>query len=178
MKKEKFLWDIVGAVLLLLYSSFLLLSPMFGIQEIKLFVAIFFAIYGSVHFIESITFWQAKEYSHLLLGVLGTVGFWTVYLSDIINTTKHFALFLVAFTLFGSLIKILKADYFHDRKNIFWRVEISFLLLFLLSTVLVCFNLAYESSILLLILGFYFFLIGMIELFEAILLNLMKGTLK
>ena len=120
---------------------------------------------------------HTKEYSHFLLGIMGVIAFGISYLTPVWNTTKSFSFFLLMNALLISFIKLKKADYFHDRKNILWRVELSFLLLYLLTTILLCVNLANTNDILILLFGFYIYILGVIEFMEALIANL-RGKLK
>jgi len=177
MKKEKFLGNVIGAFLLVIYGSFLLCSSLISFQNIKWIVTIFFILYSISHLVTFI-FLKQKEYSSLFLcgeGILASVI--CVFL-NITESPKHFAIFLLIFTILNAIIKLKKADYYHDRKNKIWTILVSELLFFLLLSILISINLHFETPVLIVIFGFYVFFIGVFEFLEGLLLNITKGKIK
>ena len=73
-----------------------------------------------------------------------------------------------------SLIKLKKGDYYNDRKNKMWIVEVISLVLFILAGLLTTMNLYYENDIQVLILGYFFLIHGMLELFDPLIIGLQK----
>ena len=71
-----------------------------------------------------------------------------------------------------SLIKLKKADYYNDRKNKAWILEIITLILFILSGLLTTINLYYENDIQILVLGYFYLIHGILELVDPIALFL------
>ena len=67
-----------------------------------------------------------------------------------------------------SLIKLKKADYYNDRKNKFWILEIVTLILFILTGLLTTINLYYENSIQILVLGYFYLIHGILELVDPL----------
>lgn len=172
MNQDKFFWHVTGSLMIMFYASFLLLSSMYSFGAVETLITPFFGIYGVIHLALALKSCSLKEYSHFFLGVISVVSFCLLYCTNILNSNKQFSFFLLLFALLASLVKLKKADYFHDRKNILWRMELSFLLLYFLVTILFCINLANKSSVLVLLFGFYVLFLGMIEFMEAMIFNL------
>ena len=87
---------------------------------------------------------------------------------DIANVPWYLALCLLIWIILLSLIKLKKSDYYNDRKNKVWIFKIITLILFILSGLLTTMNLYYENDIQVLILGYFFLIHGMLELFDPI----------
>lgn len=178
MKSKKFIVDFVGACFVLAIA-FLILG-MNGVSDVDLhvFLPLFFFVYALIHIVLFGVHYKDKEYSDLLLGIEGIVfGLGTVFL-DVFETPKYLAFSILLWTLFWGLIKLKKADYFHDRKSKHWLVSVVSLLLFFAISVVVSMNLAYEVSVQILVIGFYLLFLGVFELYEAMFLSLTKGKLK
>jgi len=178
MKKEKFFWEILGSLLIVFYGSFLTLAQLFSLEDLSFLITIFFALYGAVHLLISLYYFKEKQFSHLLLGIIGVVFFWIFYFGNILSSLKSLSSSLFAFAFLSSLVKLGRADYFHDRKSMIWRIEISLLLFFMLTVVLVSLNLKNSQEVVVLLFGFLSYLTGLFEFFEALILNLVKEKLK
>lgn len=60
-----------------------------------------------------------------------------------------------------SLIKLKKADFYHDRENKMWILRLLILFIFIASGLLTSINLFYDNSVQILLIG-YFFLVNSI----------------
>lgn len=178
MKKEKFLENMIGAIVLILYSAILLSSSLTFPLPVKVIVPMLFFLYGLIHFVIFFLNKKEKQYFSLALGSISFFFLFVSFVPVILEVPKNFALFLLAWTFCVSFVKLKKADFYHDRKSKFWHIEISSLFLFLLSSILVSVNLFHKEEVLVLIFGFYAFILGSLEFFEALFLNLTKGKLK
>ena len=67
-----------------------------------------------------------------------------------------------------SLIKLKKADYYNDRRNKTWILEVVTLILFILSGLLTTINLYYENDIQVLVLGYFYLIHGILELVDPL----------
>ena len=73
------------------------------------------------------------------------------------------------------LIKLKKADFYHDKKNKMWILRLFILFVFLTSGLLTGINLYYEASVQTIIVGFFFFLNGVLDAIDPITLYLMEN---
>ena len=74
-----------------------------------------------------------------------------------------------------SLIKLKKCDYYNDRHNKMWILKITTLGLFILTGIITCINLYYSNDIQLIILGFFFYIHGILEMIDPITIYLMEN---
>ncbi len=178
MKSDKFLGSVLGSFFLILYGTFLLCSSYISFSNIKVFISLFFLFYGLFHLLAYLIDTKEKEYSNLWLVFIGLVlAILSFYWIDF-SISKSFAFLILGFSFFVSIVKLKKADYFHDRKSKFWMFVVSELLLFLLFSILTSLHFFYEESVLIIVLGFYVFGVGIFEFFESFILLLTKGKLK
>ena len=75
-------------------------------------------------------------------------------------------------TILIALTKLKKADYYHDRKDRMWKLRLFTLVTFILISVLTSINLANENVTI--IIGFYFTINGLLEMFDPIAKTLIK----
>ena len=67
-----------------------------------------------------------------------------------------------------SLIKLKKADYYHDRRDRMWKLNILMLGIFILCGLLTSINLYYEADVQVIVIGFFFMINGILEMFDPI----------
>ena len=67
-----------------------------------------------------------------------------------------------------SLIKLKKCDFYHDQNRKIYLLKIITLVLFVLSGLLSVINLYYDAQIQVLVLGFFYFIHGILELVDPI----------
>ena len=91
---------------------------------------------------------------------------------DINKVPWYLALCLLIWIILLSLIKLKKGDYYNDRKNKMWIFEVICLVLFILTGLLTTMNLYYENDIQVLVLGYFFLIHGLLELFDPIVISL------
>lgn len=178
MKKEKFLENIVGSFLIVLFGYFLLsLNEWCSIPFLYL-VPLFYFLYSVVHFGMFFFHRKDQEYSDLFLGFVSLILGGIALFTKILETPKYFAFLILIWTLIWCLIKLKKADYYHDRKSKMWLIFVTSLLLFFFTSIFVSIHLDYSEDVRILIWGFYVLIEGIFELYEAMILNLTRGKLK
>ena len=109
-------------------------------QIIDLITAIILIVLGSI----------------ILLGLIDT------------NIPLNLALTLFVWITMMSLVKLKKCDYYHDRHKEIYILKIITLVLFILSGLLCTINLYYEKSVQILVLGFFYFINGILEAIDPI----------
>ena len=87
---------------------------------------------------------------------------------DINDSPWNLALVLFIWVILMSLTKLKESDYYHDRKNKLWVLNVVNLILFILVGILTSVNLFYTSDIQILIIGFFFLINGILELMDPI----------
>ena len=67
-----------------------------------------------------------------------------------------------------SLTKLKESDYYHDRKNKLWELNVVNLVLFIIAGIITTLNLYYTSDIQILVLGFFFLINGILDLMDPL----------
>ena len=94
---------------------------------------------------------------------------------NLFNNLLQMVLLLLAWIILMSLIKLKKCDYYNDRHNKMWILKITTLGLFILTGIITCINLYYSNDIQLIILGFFFYIHGILEMIDPITIYLMEN---
>lgn len=175
MKKYQDFSSIMGALILLFYGVILSFSI---IPNLKVGICIFYLLYAITHMISYIFYRHEKEFSNILLFIIGILFLGIGIFVDFMKEPRIFSMMVLGWTLLVSLVKLKKADYFHDRKNRLWLVEVTCLVLFLISEILFCFQLHNEENIIMAFLGYSIYVVGIFELLESILILVTKGKIK
>lgn len=178
MEKEKFLWCVWGSIGIIIIGILFLIFPLLTITNLDLVFKLFLGIFTLVSLLEFLFQYQNKEYSSFLIFLASIIILISSFVFNITETPKTLALTLMAWLLFASFAKTKKADFFHDRKSKIWCLEISFLILLFIAGLLTSINFAFNSETSILILGYFTFFYGVIELQENLLIYLTKGKIK
>lgn len=170
-RKEKI--DFIINMLFILLGSVIVLLPIFKVSNLKLILLIIFGVYSFLSIIEFLLTKKEDDYQSLGTCILSLIAFIIL----LIFKLKEKTLLLIFLIWIGvsSLIKLKKADYYHDRDNSIWIYRIFVLFIFLTSGLLIGLNLYGESNMEILLIGFYFMLNGILESIEPIILYLMRG---
>lgn len=165
---KKQIVDLLIAVFLIICGVVLLVFPLFHFVKVKPIFMGILAIYGILNLIQFILTKDAKDYEGLLTMIASVITLIVAWRLDVAKTPWYLALTLFIWIIMMSLIKMKKADYYNDRKNPVWILKIVTLILFILSGLLATLNLYYEADIQILVLGFFFLIHGMLELFDPL----------
>ena len=169
-KKQKV--ELIIATFLIIIGSLLLIFPLFHFIQVKLIFTSVLGIYAILNFIKFLFVKQTKDYEGLLVTIASLIVIILASFLDIESIPWYLALTLFVWIIFMSLIKLKKADYYNDRKNKAWILEIITLILFILSGLLTTINLYYENDIQILVLGYFYLIHGILELVDPITLFL------
>lgn len=171
-KKQKV--ELIIAVFLILWGSMLLIFPLFHFVKVKIiFISVLIA-YGVFNLIKFILIRESKDYEGLLTTFASIVVLIIVSFLDVDEVPWYLALSLFIWIILMALIKLKKADYYNDRKNKVWILEVITLILFILSGLLTTINLYYENDIQVLVLGYFYLIHGILELIDPLTLYLIE----
>ena len=165
-KKQKV--ELIIAAFLIVCGSLVLIFPLFKFVQVKLVFISVLGVYGLLNLIKFILVRESKDYEGLLTTLASTISLVIVCFLDVENVPWYLALSLFIWIIFMSLIKLKKADYYNDRKNKVWILEIVTLILFILSGLLTTINLYYENDIQILVLGYFYLIHGILELVDPL----------
>ena len=144
-KKQKV--DLSIAILLILIGIILTILPKFNLTNINIILFIIMMFYATLNMVQYI----------------------------LTNNLLQMVLLLLAWIILMSLIKLKKCDYYNDRHNKMWILKITTLGLFILTGIITCINLYYSNDIQLIILGFFFYIHGILEMIDPITIYLMEN---
>ena len=80
---------------------------------------------------------------------------------------------IMGWTILMSIIKLIKADYYNDRRNNVWKYKVATLVLFMIISILTSIALNYNSNVQVLIIGYFFLVNGILEVSEVLVRYLM-----
>lgn len=175
---KKQIVDLVIAIFLIIFGSALLVFPLFHFVNVKLIFMGMLGVYAFLNLIQFILTKSSKDNESIFTCIASIIVLIIVFKLDIAKVPWYLAISLLIWVILMSLIKLKKADYYNDRLNNVWIIKVITLILFILSGLLATVNLYYENDIQILILGFFFLIHGMLELFDPITFYLINQCTK
>lgn len=175
---KKQIVDLVIAIFLIVIGSLLLIFPLFNFIDVKIIFLSVLGLYAFLNLFQFILTRKEKDYEGLLTSGASIIAFVVVCLLDVNKVPWYLAASLFIWVILMALIKLKKTDYYNDRKNKVWILKAITLILFILTGLLATINLYYENGIQILILGFFFLIHGMLELFDPLTVYLMENKSK
>ena len=170
--KKKQIVDLVTSVFLIVCGSVLLLFPLFHFVKVKsIFIGVL-VVYAILNMMKFVLTRKSKDYEGLFTSFASMIVLVVAVYLDINKVPWYLALCLLIWIIFLSLIKLKKGDYYNDRKNKMWILEVICLVLFILAGLLTTMNLYYENDIQVLVLGYFFLIHGILELFDPLVISL------
>lgn len=175
---KKQIVDLITSLFLIICGSIILLFPLFHFVKIKYIFIGILGVYALFNLIQFILTYKSKDYESLYTTIASLIVLVIVIFLKVEKVPWYLALSLFIWVILMSLIKLKKADYYHDRSNKIWILRVFSLGLFILTGLLVTINLYYENDIQTLIIGFFFFIHGIIELFDPLSNYLLESAKK
>lgn len=168
MKEDKFknVVNLGVSVILILLGVFLLLFPWFGEASPSKLLYLLFSIYGGVKVIEFILTRTDGDREDLYTGIACVLAAVSGFKFADYTTSLVLSLTLVSWVAIMSIIKLIKLDYYHDRGDRMFIVNLITFSLFLLLGLLTSANLYFEVTIQTLMLGFFFVVNGILNFAE------------
>ncbi|MGN1337167.1 MAG: hypothetical protein ACI4WW_01680 [Candidatus Coprovivens sp.] len=173
-KKQKV--DTGVALSLLLISIILLIIPLFNFDDLNIIIPTIFGLYAIIHLVQYILTKESKDNESICTSVVSIALMILSLLIELNNTYKTLALTLMIWVSLISLIKLKKVDYYHDKKDRMWKVNAMSLAIFILSGLLTCINLPYDSTVRIIIIGFFLFINALLKLIDPIIKTLIKHS--
>lgn len=169
---KKQIVDLIIAIFLILCGSIILLFPLLHFIKVKIIFLGVLLIYTILNLVKFVLTFSYKDYEGLFTSIASIITFVIALNLDIAKTPWYLALSLLIWIVILSLIKLKKSDYYNDRNNKMWIVKIISLVLFILVGLLTTMNLYYENDIQILILGFFFLIHGILEIFDPLIMSI------
>lgn len=178
MKKQDFINSIGCSIVIIFLGALMICAPLLEVTNITFLYRLFFGVYGVIQLGQFLILYRKKDYTNFFAFAVSFGLLIASFIWNLVESPKSLAFSLLVWIAVISLVKLKKADYYHDRKSRVWCMEVCYLCIFLLSGLLTCLNFAYQVDTQILLLGFFVFISGILETSEAFLLYLTKGKLK
>ncbi len=181
-KKEIKLRDrvnlIVSGVLVLL-GVLMLIVPFLGYFEVNKLLYVTFSIYSLIKIIEVIITGKVGDNEDIYTAIACALAAISGFKFINYNTPMVLGITLVAWVGVMAVIKLIKLDYYHDRENGMFYVNLVTFSLFLLIGILTSVNLYFSETVQVLMLGFFFVINGLLNLAEdAIRILVARNSIK
>lgn len=160
--------DFITSIVLILYSGIVMLMPLLNITNVKWIFVSIMVVYLISNLINYLLVQKSKDKEGLYTSIISIVGILLAFLLNISLKPVNLALILLIWTFGESLVRLKKADYYHDRENSMWLVLIIVLFIFVFAGLLTTINLYYSSSVQILMLGNFFFINGILDIVDPI----------
>ena len=177
MKKEMFLKSEIFSSFIIVLGSIFLLSSLWNFSDFSICLKLFFGIYGLTEILKYFVRNKSGDYTNAFGFFISSILLILSFVLPMSSKTNISILFIVFLTIL-SLTRLKRADYFHDRKNKLWMVEIFLLVIYVISGVLTSIHFANPPETQILILGYFTLICGIIEVAESLILYVTKGKLK
>lgn len=160
--------DFYTGILLFLLSIVILLMPIFSVSNVNLLLKIILLFYTIVNLGRYILNYKTKDYEGLFTALVSLILFIILLCYKVENSSLQLSLVLFAFVACYAFIRLKKADYYNDRKNKMWILEITTLIVFIISGLLTSFSILLTNETNIFMIGFLFFINGFIEIIDPI----------
>lgn len=160
--------DLVIAGFLIIIGIVLLMLPLFNIINLKMIFITVMVLYTVINSIQFILTRKENDYEGLFTSLVSFFAIIASYYLDIAKKTVNLAIILMIWITLMSVIKLKKSDYYDDRNNKMWKLRIVSLALFMVIGFMTSINLYYEESVKVIVLGYFFFIHGVLELTDPV----------
>ena len=152
-----------------------MLLPDFKILDLENILFTVMMAYATLNLVQFVFTRESKDYEGLFTAIFSyLIGVCGLYF-DLFNGGVEMVAILLGWVILMSLVKFKKCDYYHDRKNKMWIIRIITLIIFIVTGLLTCVNLYYSNDVQVLLLGFFFYIHGILELIDPISVYLMEN---
>ncbi|MBQ7031792.1 MAG: hypothetical protein IJN13_05480 [Bacilli bacterium] len=166
--------EFITGWILVLAGGIMTILPIFSITNVRMVFIAIIAVYGIIHLIKNFFILEAKDFSGFRTAASCIVALILMMFMDINDSPWNLALILFIWVILMSLTKLKESDYYHDRKNKLWELNVINLILFILTGVLTSVNLYYTGDVQILVLGFFFLINGILELMDPLAAYIME----
>jgi len=156
----------IVSIILILLGVLLLIFPWFGVEEPARLLYILFTVYAGMKLIEYIITKAGDDREDLYTAIACALAAISGIKYIAYEPTMVLSMTLISWVGIMGVIKLIKLDYFHDRQDGMFFVNLTTFSLFLLLGILTSVNLYYDVIVQTLILGFFFVVNGLLNLAE------------
>lgn len=160
--KKKQVYSLISALLILLIGVVLLAFKDLISNANSLFYYVMY-FYATIKLIEYFMTKEEGDYENILVAMVSVIAGTAGIVFHFSNTPIVLSITLISWVSALAIIKLIKVDYLMDRKNKMWYAEIITLGIFVLAGILTSINLYFSASVQTLMLGFFFLIMGIVE---------------
>ena len=164
--KKKIMVDFISSLALFILAGIMMIFPILGIKDVKLVLELIFGFYTLIKLSSFIIIFKERDYENLFTGLVSLGCFISIFFINL--TTKNIGLIILIWLGVMTLVKLKKADFYHDRSNKMWILRIFILLVFLSVGLLIGINLIQEESVQILLISFFFIVNGLLDSIDPI----------
>ena len=172
MNKNK-LTPVVLAILLIILGVVIISLPVLDFVNLKVTLFVSFGLIAIFNLVSFIITYKDKDVESLLTFIVSALILFLVGYLDL-KKFVNVAMILMIWVAFISLVRLKKADYYNDRKNKAWIIQMVSIAIFILTGLLTAVNLSYSSTIQTLLFGYFFLINGILELVDPLILYIGK----
>lgn len=171
--RKKQITPMILAVLLIIIGVCNLAFSILNIVNIKNTLLFSFGLIALLNLISFIITHKDKDVESLLTFIVSSVIIVLLLFLDI-KQNVNFAVLLMIWIAFISLVRLKKADYYNDHNNKAWIIQMVSIAIFALTGLLTAMNLSYNEKIQTMVIGYFFLINGILELVDPLILYLGK----
>ncbi len=160
--------EFVVAWFLVLLAAVVIILPIFNISNIKNVFVFIISFYGIIHIIKNSFILKSQDYSGFRTAAASLVVLIILLFLDVNDSPWNLALVLFIWVILMSLTKLKESDYYHDRANKLWELNIVNLILFIVTGILASISLNYYGDVQIIVLGFFFLINAILELMDPL----------
>ena len=160
--------DLIISIILIVLGISILVLPIINILNIRNMLMIVFALYAILNITQYLLTRDSHDYEGVQTFLASIIGIIACTIIDVTSSAKNLAMVLMLWIIIMSLCKLKKIDYYHDKKDKMWIVHLTTLILFIIAGLLTSFNLAYTKETQTLIIGYFMFTHGILELMDPL----------
>lgn len=170
---KKQLTPIVLAILLIIIGVSIISLPVLDLVNLRSTLYVAFGLIALFNLVSFIITYKDKDVESLLTFLVSTA---IIILVKILNLKEFFNVSMILFiwVAFISLVRLKKADYYNDRKNKAWIIQMVSIAIFVLTGLLTAINMSYSSKVQTLLFGYFFLINGILELVDPLILYIGK----
>ena len=165
--KQKQKVDMIIDTILIVIGIVMLILPTFGITNIKNLFFTIMILYAILNFIQFILTRKSKDYEGLYTTII-SLGVALVGLFFSFTNPFQLAVSLLSWTTLMGVAKLIKTNYYNDKRDRMYKLRIFTLVAFLVLGLLTSINLYHDQEIQVVVLGFFFYTHGILELVDPL----------
>jgi uncharacterized membrane protein HdeD (DUF308 family) len=163
-KKIKNHINLISSSILIVLGILLIIFPWFYEEQPAKLLYVLFAIYGGNKIIEYILTRNGTDHENLYTAIACILASVSGFkFGGYTNQPMVLSITLMSWVGIMSIIKLIKLDYYHDRENGMFYVNLITFSLFLLLGLLTSINLYFSETVQTLMMGFFFTVNGILQ---------------